>query len=212
MRLLILGGSGIGMIAASIASLSGVEVVGFLNDFEPVNSHIGRYQRYPVIGRSEDVHRQLRDADVGVFVAYLDMGRERKSYNKLLELDIPSDRFLSLVHPSAVVPRGFCELGAGVLIGPLAQVSTDARIEDNCILLGGSFLGHDSTMRRYSRLATNAVVGGTVDVGRGAHVGSNAVVRERVRLGDFSLVGSGAVVLEDVPEGRVVVGNPAAIQ
>ena len=43
-NLIILGGSGIGMIAASIANELGYyNVLGFLNDVEPIGTMIGKY-------------------------------------------------------------------------------------------------------------------------------------------------------------------------
>ncbi len=51
-KLVILGGSGIGMIAASIAdSTEEYEVCGFLNDYYDVGQCIGKYKEIPVIGK-----------------------------------------------------------------------------------------------------------------------------------------------------------------
>ena len=35
------------------------------------------------------------------------------------------------------------------------------------------------------------------------------MIREHIRVGAFATVGMGAVVVEDVPNGPIVVGNPA---
>src|SRR5690606_8311049 len=123
----------------------------------------------------------------------------------------PSHRYATLVHPSAIVPNGYCKIGNGVLISPLAQISPDTTIEDNCILLGNSFLGHDSIMKRFSHITANSVVGGAVTLGNGAHIGTNATIRENVKIGEFAIVGSGSVVLNDVPDNAIFVGNPAKL-
>lgn len=211
-RLVILGGSGIGMIAASIADVLGKwEVMGFLNDVLPVGSTVGRFRKLPVIGTTNDLGRYLDMPDVDFFIAYVGLSNEKATYEKISGLPIPPDRFATLIHPSAVVPTGYVGLGDGVLIGPLSQLSPDSQMHDNSILLGNSFLGHDSVLERFAHLATNAVVGANVRVGRAVHVGSNATVREKVDIGDFALVGAGSVVVHDVPENAVVVGNPAKV-
>ena len=46
---------------------------------------------------------------------------------------------------------------------------------------------------------------------RGASIGAGAVIMCGVTIGPWAMVGAGALVLEDVPEGAVVVGNPARI-
>lgn len=45
----------------------------------------------------------------------------------------------------------------------------------------------------------------------GARVGANATLLPGVIIGRNALVGAGAVVVRDVPDGKVVVGNPARI-
>lgn len=211
-KLIILGGSGIGMIAASVANdLGYFEVLGFLNDIEPVGNFIGKYNKFPVTGKTEDVDKYLSDDEVLFFIAYVGMQKEEEVFTKINSLNIPSNRFATLIHPSAIIPKGFCKIGNGVLIAPLAQLSTDTTLEDNCMLLANSFLGHDSIMRRFAHIASNAVVGANVDVGRAVHIGTNATIIEKIRIGDFSLVGSGSVVLHDVEDNSIVVGNPARL-
>ena len=46
---------------------------------------------------------------------------------------------------------------------------------------------------------------------RGSKIGANATLLPGVIIGHNALVGAGAVVVRDVPDGKVVVGNPARI-
>lgn len=211
-NLIILGGSGIGMIAISIAKELGVYTIGgFLNDIVPIGTKIGKYDSFPVIGTTADLPKFLEDSNNVFFIAYVGMQNEEMVFNKITSLNIPLDRFATLIHPSAIIPKGMCKIGYGVLMAPLSQLSPDTTLEDNSIMLPNSFLGHDSTLRRFAHVASNAVVGANVDVGRAVHVGTNATIREKVKIGDFALIGSGAVVLNDVASNSVVVGNPAKL-
>jgi acetyltransferase EpsM len=139
------------------------------------------------------------------------MKSEKEVFEKITNLKIPKHRFATLIHPTAIIPKGYCKIGYGVLMAPLVQLSPDTTIEDNCILLPNSFLGHDSTMKRFSHITANAVVGGNVTLGYGSHIGTNATIRENVKIGNFSIVGSGSVVLSDVPDDSIFVGNPAKL-
>ena len=211
-KLVILGGRGIGMIAASVANDIGTyNILGFLNDFVPVGSKVGKYGGFKVIGNTNDVTKYLSDDDTMFFIGYVGMKSEKEVFEKITKLGIPSHRYATLIHPSAIIPKGFCSIGNGVLMAPLSQLSPDTTVEDNCILLPNSFLGHDSTMKRFSHITANSVVGGNVLIGRGAHIGTNSTIRENVNIGDFVLVGSGSVVLNDVPGNSIVVGNPAKL-
>ncbi|WP_334058722.1 NeuD/PglB/VioB family sugar acetyltransferase [Polaribacter sp. P097] len=211
-KLIVLGGRGIGMIAASVAQdLGTYEMLGFLNDFVPVGDTVGVYKKHKVIGTSKDVAKFLDDEDIYFFIGYIGMKNEKEVFEKISNLNIPRSRFATLIHPTAIIPRGYCSIGNGVLISPLAQLSPDTTIEDNCILLPNSFLGHDSTMKRFSHITANSVVGGNVTLGRGAHIGTNATIRENVNIGEFAIVGSGSVVLKDVPSNSIFIGNPARL-
>ncbi|MBO5614644.1 MAG: hypothetical protein J5932_00790 [Prevotella sp.] len=211
-NLIVLGGSGIGMIAISIAKeLGNYTIGGFLNDVIPVGERIGKYESYPVIGTTNDLPKFLEDENNVFFIAYVGMQHEEEVFNKISSFNIPSYRYATLIHPSAIIPKGMCKIGNGCLIAPLAQLSPDTTLEDNSIMLANSFLGHDSTLRQFAHLASNSVVGANVVVGRACHVGTNCTVREKIKIGDFCLIGSGAVVLKDVEPHSIMVGNPAKL-
>jgi len=212
-KLVILGGSGIGMIASFIAKITKeYEVIGFLNDIIEVGKYIGKYHiKIPVIGRTDDIITYLKMKNIFFFIAYVGLENEKNTFYKIMNLDIPIKRFASLIHPTAIIPYGYCKIGHGVLFAPFTQLSTDTFISDNCILLANSFVGHDSYLDRFAHVATNGVIGANVHIGKGVHIGSNATIREKIVIGNFSLVGAGSVVLKDVESNCIVVGNPARI-
>src|SRR3989339_1332442 len=125
-KLIIFGGSGIGMIAASVASdLGNIEVLGFLNDVIEPGTGIGKYKKVQVIGKSEDYLKFLKDPEILFFLAYIGMQNEKNTFSKLESLSIPNERWANLIHPTAIIPRDMCSIGKGVLFAPQAQLSPD---------------------------------------------------------------------------------------
>lgn len=211
-KVVILGGSGAGLIAASIIDRSNdYEVLGFLNDTIPVGECVGTLKKkIEVIGRTDDAQDLLK-GNVYAFVAYEGIRNPYKTYERLKSLEIPRDRLINVIDTMTAVPYDYCEIGKGVMIAPFSQLSPEVIVSDHCLLLGNSFVGHNSYLGEFVKLTTNSVVGADVHIGKGVTVGTNAVVRERVHIGDFSLIGSGSVVVKDVPPNTIVVGNPARV-
>ena len=98
-------------------------------------------------------------------------------------------------------------IGDGVMIHSNAFVPEFSVLEDGCWIGPGVLV----TNARYPRShgVKEALRG--PHVGAGAKVGGGSVLLPGVRIGRNALVGAGAVVVHDVPEGAVVVGNPARV-
>lgn len=211
-NVIILGGSGAGMIAASVVSRNPeLTLLGFLNDRVEVGETIGEFTKIPVIGKTSDIAQFLEDEDNYFFCAYEGISDPYKSYEAWKNLDIPAERYINLIDSNAVVPEGFVKLGHGVMAAPFVQVSPDTVISDNVMLLGNAFVGHDSFIGEFSHITSNSVVGAHVHVGKGVTIGMNSTIRGRVHIGDFALIGAGSVVTKDVPPNTIVCGNPARV-
>ncbi len=126
-----------------------------------------------------------------------------------------------------------CTLGDDVKVGTFVEIQKGARIGDRCkisshtficegvTLESDVFIGHGVmfTNDRFPRASTadgkpqtdaDWVCLPTL-VKRGASIGSNATLLCGITIGAGAMVGAGSVVTADVPDGAVVVGNPARI-
>ena len=117
------------------------------------------------------------------------------------------------------------EIGDHVSVGTLSVIEHHVRIGNNVRIHSQAFIPEYSVLADDSWIGPNVVFtnakyprspdvkkslkGPTVK--RGAKIGANATLLPGVVIGENSLVGAGSVVVEDVPDGAVVVGNPARI-
>jgi acetyltransferase-like isoleucine patch superfamily enzyme len=100
-----------------------------------------------------------------------------------------------------------------VVIGNNVRVHSNVFVPEFSILEDDCWLGPNVviTNARYprSRNVKETLRGATIK--RGAKIGANATLLPGVVIGENALVGAGAVVTRDVPDGAVVVGNPARV-
>jgi sugar O-acyltransferase (sialic acid O-acetyltransferase NeuD family) len=120
----------------------------------------------------------------------------------------PASRFLTVVHPRAVVSPSAtlasgCLVLAGAVIGPKATLGAHVQVLANAVV------SHETTVGDWSILATGAICSGRVRLGQGCYLGAGARVIHDGSVGEGALVGMGAVVTRPVPPGVTVVGNPA---
>jgi len=206
MRIVVLGSATI--VAPIIESLD-YKLMALLNDGIPVGETEGRFIKRRVVGSSEDVHKWLNlGDDVQLVVTIMTMKNKRGIWKKLESLNIPEERFATLIHPSVEIPWKYVDVGR-IIAAPLVQLSPGVQVRDQCILYGNSFIGHDSTLERYVVVANNASINARVHVERGAHIGSNSTILSGITVGQFAVVGAGSVVTENVPPETTVVGVPA---
>lgn len=208
--IVVLGGPGDGLVVAeAIRSLTmagaAVRCAGFLNDTLPPGEML---HGSPVLGKLED----WASAPAGcLFIPAIQKVKDmRKRVARIESLGIPRERWATVIHPTAFVSSD-ARIGVGVYIASNASVQPECSIGDFASLRSGAMLGHHCSVGDHGYVGPNAVMCGGSKLGVGAHLGPGAVLLETKHLGDFSVAGINAAVTKDVPDGRVVFGNPAKI-
>ena len=211
-KLIIIGGYGNGTVVQStVEDINRVkkewEILGFLNDKEkePING-------YDVLGKidKETVSKYLKNKDVYFFYSLISVKLNHKFLHKLKDLKIPTERFATIIHPTAVVART-AKIGHGVCIQPFVSVGPNTIIGNFIHIFAQSLIGHGSKLDDYSYVSNNACVGAEVHLKEGAYLGTNATTLEYITLGKWSIAGIGSVVLKNVKDYEKVVGSPARV-
>lgn len=124
----------------------------------------------------------------------------------------------AFIHPLAAV-TGNVSIGRDVYIGPGAALRGDwgeiiiedgCNVQENCTV--HMFPGVTVRLMEGAHIGHGAVIHGAT-IGKNVLVGINAVVMDNVIIGNESIIGAMCFVPEgmQIPERKVVVGNPAKI-
>ena len=204
--LLLLGGGGLAReVLATVRLLpEDWKPIGALDD-DP-SRHGTDLDGVPVLGGFELVH-ELPD-DVAMLACVANARRPAGRLAVVRRLDLPDDRWATLVHPAACVPAGSV-LGPGTMLLAGAVITTPLRIGAHVVAMPHVLITHDDKIADGVTFAGGALLGGSVTVGECAYLGQGSSVREMLSIGAGAVVGMGSVVLHDIPAGEVWAGVPA---
>lgn len=124
-----------------------------------------------------------------------------------------------------VLVRESNEIGDDVSVGSHSVIEHHVRIGNGARIHSNAFIPEFSIIEAGGWVGPNAVLTNAVyplspsaksnlrgpHIREGAKIGANATLLPGVVVGRNALVGAGAVVVRDVPDGAVVVGNPAHV-
>jgi phenylacetic acid degradation protein len=124
----------------------------------------------------------------------------------------------AFIHPNATV-TGNVSIGKDVYIGPGAAIRGDwgeiiiedgCNVQENCTI--HMFPGVTVLLKEGAHIGHGAVIHGAT-IGKNVLIGMNSVIMDNVIIGDNCIVGALSFVAADteIPEKKVVVGNPAKV-
>jgi sugar O-acyltransferase (sialic acid O-acetyltransferase NeuD family) len=123
-------------------------------------------------------------------------------------LGLPSERYATIIHPSASVSVT-SRIGPGSVLLAQTVLTAAVTIGSHVAIMPHVTLTHDDVIGDFATMASGGCLGGNVHIGRCAYVGAGALVREQRNVGSCALVGMGAVVTRDIPPHEVWAGVPA---
>ena len=110
--------------------------------------------------------------------------------------------------------------GHTISIGSNSGIGINARIEQRTTIGADVMMGEEVMIftRNHQTASAHIPMAAQgfedyqpVSIGDDVWIGARAIILSGVRVGRGSVIGAGAIVSKDVPEGAVVVGNPARV-
>jgi len=179
-------------------------VLGFI-DNDPLKKN-KLFWGYTVFGGFEVLH-QLTKGDV-YFVNLITQNTKTR-YETSQYLKKMGCQFTNFIHPS--IDLTMTTLGVGNYLQEGVILQAGVTLGDNSSIHIGTVVGHETHIGSSVFIAHACSISGCVEIKDGVFIGTNATILPRLKIGRWATVGAGAVVTKDVPDGAVVVGNPAKV-
>ncbi len=176
---------------------------GFLDD-DPAKQG-GSLRGLPILG---PLAAAAELADARFLVGMAHYSRPLVRMDVVQRLQLPPERYATLVHPQAAVAPEV-SVGVGTVVFEGTIVCHAARVGDHCFIGHRCVVSHDAVVDDYATLASGAIVCGGGRLETGAYAGAGSVIKDGVVVGAGAVAGLASAVFRDVPPGEVVVGNPA---
>lgn len=209
-KVIIIGGEGNGGVVASCIednrkrfNNTEWEVAGFLNDFEKGKTING----YPVLGGTDDIDKFARKDYYFVYAIHM-IGRNVKSEEVFLKMNIPVDRLATIIHATAFVAENAI-IEPGVLVMSNCYVGPAAKIGMCSLMLANSLIGHNTTTGRLCHFSVGSITSSYVTIGNVSDVTLGAKVLEKRNIGNYAVAGANSLITKDIPDYEIHVGSPA---
>jgi len=146
------------------------------------------------------------DAGAAFIVSAFAPMRRKELFDQALALGLT--KAAAIIDPTAILPRSI-RIGHGTYINAGTVVGAMTMIGEGVLVNRAVSLGHHTVLGDFVSVGPGANLAGNIHVGAGTVIGAGATILPNVRIGEGAIVSAGSVVRKHVPDGTLVVGNPA---
>ena len=206
--LIIIGGAGHGCIIEACVNDNRKrysnyewEVKGYCNDYDT------EVDGYPVLGKISDIPRLLQEGYYFAWGIHL-IGRNKKTAELFNSIDIPDDRWATIVHETAFISESVV-LEPGVFVMANAYIAPRTRVGKCSMIKANTNIGHDVIIGPICHVAMGSIIVSLVELGYCSNVAVGSTILANCKVGDYAMLGAASLATHDVPSGEVHVGSPA---
>jgi sugar O-acyltransferase (sialic acid O-acetyltransferase NeuD family) len=200
-EVIIVGSGGLAreIISWNNNSKNKLNIIGFLDDFKPINDDINGIKILGKINFSDFLTNRKIIFGISNCLSKQQIFKDAQMNNV---------EFSHFIHDTCLIGER-TKIGVGLIMLPYSIISCDTQIGNLVLINNGSQIGHDVIIDDYTSIMANVDIGGGVIIGKNVFIGSNAIILPGVKIPDNTIIGAGSVVIRSVKEKGTYFGNPA---
>jgi len=201
-NIILVGYSGHGYVVADVALENKWNILGYTEKNEL------KYNPYNLIYKGFEMNDQFFSSQTDQIEYVIGIGNNfirEKVFNSILQ---NNKKISTLISPSATISNSVT-LGKGIFVNKNVTINALAKVGENVLLNTGCIIEHECNIGDSVHIAAGAVLGGKVYIGKRSFIGANSFIKQGVIIGDDVIVGAGTVILQNIPDRKIVVGNPS---
>ncbi|QSA97671.1 NeuD/PglB/VioB family sugar acetyltransferase [Methylococcus sp. EFPC2] len=204
MKLLIIGGSTLGLTVAEIAKRTGsFSVEGFIDDspesLPPISASL-------FWGKTNNLSAsKIKDKKLVIAVGD---NKNRRKLCSLINSRGLEYSMATIIDPAAIL-LGNISIGYGSVIFPGAIIGPGAVLGKYVLANSNAFIGAMSNIGSFTNICPGACIGSSTCIGDGAYVGMRASIIQNLSIAPDVVIGAGASVITNLSETGTFAGTPA---
>lgn len=178
--------------------------------YDDVNhyDHPFMFDKYPILNTFELAQKYLNQIDnkftIGIGNPYL----RKKIFDKFTLI---GGELVSTVSKDSKIGTFETNIGTGCNILHGVIISNSSTIGMGCILYFNSILTHDCVLGDFVEVSPSVNILGRSKIDSYTQIGSNTTILPDLEIGKNVIIGAGSVVTKNIPDNKLVYGNPAKI-
>lgn len=142
------------------------------------------------------------------FVFGIGSYKTRLIRNEILKkLKIPTNRFETLIHPTAKVYSS-AKISNGVIIHAGSVIYNNSRIGPFVVIVANTIIGANNIIGKGALITSLVSTTSGVRIGSFCFIGTGSVIGENVEIGPGSLISMGTFIHKNIKSGSLALGNP----
>lgn len=115
-------------------------------------------------------------------------------------------RWISYIHPMAFVAES-AHIGQGTAVYPMATISNDVIVKDQCMIGCNTHIGHGTTLGFNNLMAPGTIIGGSTELGDNIYMGMNNSIKDKIFVCDNVKFNMASRVSKNVSQSGTYDGN-----